>query len=332
LRSIAALTNAEASQQLPVAFEATVTYFPSYEGLLFVQDGNAAIFVLATTNVRLVRGDRVLVKGKTSDSFRTIVISDNVTLLRHETVPLPIPASFDELIGAKYDCMLVTVHAVVRTADLRSSSTARVTYLQLLLDGGYIDATVDSDDANALKDLVDAEVEVMGVAGGKFDGKMQQTGALIHVSSLADVKILKRAAASPWSLPVTHMDKILSGYHAQDFTQRIRVKGTITYYQPGSAIVLQDGAQSLWISTPVRSPLRIGDLADASGFPEAHNGFLTLTHAEIEDSQVQVPIAPQPANWRQLAAGAAAQPHPRGHQRIAALGCHYRTDHGDGLL
>lgn len=73
LRSIAALTNAEASQQLPVAFEATVTYFPGYEGLLFVQDGNAAIFVLATTNARLVRGDRVLVKGKTRDSFRTIV-------------------------------------------------------------------------------------------------------------------------------------------------------------------------------------------------------------------------------------------------------------------
>ena len=130
--------------------------------------------------------------------------------------------------------MFVTVRGVVRTANLRMNSTVRVTYLQVLMDGGYVDVTVDSDDANALKDLLDAEVEVTGVAGGKFDGKMQLTGVLIHVSSWANVKILKRAAASPWSLPVTPMDKILTGYHVQDLTQRVRVRGTITYYQPGS--------------------------------------------------------------------------------------------------
>jgi hypothetical protein len=45
--------------------------------------------------------------------------------------------------------------------------------------------------------------------------------------------------------------------------------------------VLQDGAKSLWIDTGTRSPLRIGDVADATGFPDAHNGFLTLTHGEI---------------------------------------------------
>ena len=60
----------------------------------------------------------------------------------------------------------------------------------MLTDRGYIDATVESDDVSALKGLLDAEVEVTGVAGGKFDGKMQQTGILLHVSSLADVKVL----------------------------------------------------------------------------------------------------------------------------------------------
>ena len=312
LRAVHALTNAQASQALPVAFEATVTYFPGYEKLLFVQDGDVAVFVLATTNAKLVPGDRVLIEGTTQSSFRPIVVSNSVTLLRHGAVPEPAPATFDELIRAQYDCMLVTVRAVIRTADLRVNSNVRVTYLQMLTDGGYIDATVDSDDVSALRELLDAEVEVTGVAGGLFDGKMQQTGINLHISTLADVKILKRAAASPRSAPVTPMDQILAGYHVQDLTQRVRVHGTITYYQPGSAVVLQDGSRSLWITTPARSPLQIGDIADATGFPDAHNGSLVLTHGEIEDSHVQASITPQPATWRQLAFWSSNKPD--GHQ------------------
>ncbi len=312
LRAIQALSNAEASQGLPAAFEATVTYSPGYQGLLFVQDGDLGIFVRDASDEKLVRGDRVLVKGKTSGSFRPIVISSSVTVLQHGALPLPEPATFDELAHVQRDAMLVTVRGVVRTADLRMNSTVRVTYLQMLMDGGYIDVTVDSDDANALKELLDAEVELTGVAGGKFDGKMQQTGILIHVASWADVKIVKRAAASPWSLPVTPMDKVLTGYHVQDLTQRVRVRGTITYYQPGSAIVLQDGTKSLWITTPAHDALQLGDVADASGFPEAHNGFLALTHGEIQDSEVQAPVTPQLSTWRQLAFWSSNQ--PVGHQ------------------
>ena len=80
LRAIQALTNAEASHGLPVAFEATVTYAPGYQGLLFVQDGDRGIFVRDAGGERLVRGDRVLVKGKTSGSFRPIVIGSSVTV------------------------------------------------------------------------------------------------------------------------------------------------------------------------------------------------------------------------------------------------------------
>jgi diguanylate cyclase (GGDEF)-like protein len=58
--------------------------------------------------------------------------------------------------------------------------------------------------------------------------------------------------------------------------------------------------------------LQIGDLADATGFPDAHNGTLVLTRGEIEDSHVQASITPQPANWRQLSFWSANK--PEGHQ------------------
>jgi diguanylate cyclase (GGDEF)-like protein len=303
LREVRALGNTAGTQPHPVEFEATVTYFRGYEKTLFVEDDNVALFVLATTKLGFVPGDRVLVKGTIRGSFHPIVVSDDITLLRHGAVPKSHAASFSELISGQRDCDLVTVRGVVHAADLVASSVPPMhnTTLQLLTDGGYVDVTLDTDNTDSLIGLLDAEVEVTGVAGGKFDGKMQQTGVLIHTLSLASIKILKRASADLWTAPVAPMSAILSGYRVRDFTQRVRVQGTVTYYQPGSVVVLQNGNRSLWIRTLTHNPLRIGDLADASGFPDVIDGFLTLTRSEIRDDQIQAPVAPRLVSWQQLA-------------------------------
>jgi diguanylate cyclase (GGDEF)-like protein len=78
------------------------------------------------------------------------------------------------------------------------------------------------------------------------------------------------------------------------------VQGTITYYQPGSAVVLQNGSRSLWIMTQGRNELRLGDVADATGIPDVHDGFLTLTDATVQDTGVPQPVAPHEATWSDL--------------------------------
>ena len=303
LRAIHALTNAEASQAIPVAFEATVVFYRGYEGTLFVQDSDTAVYVQYPTDAKLDSGDRIFVRGTTQSSYQPIVISNSITLLRHNDAIKPVPASFDDMISGRLDCMLVTLHAVIRTADLELSYVApvRTIVLKMLTDGGYVDVDVNSSDPNALKGLLDAEVEVTGVASGHFDGKMQQTGVLLHVSSLADVKILKRATSSPWALPITPMDEILNGYDVRYLFQRIRIHGTITYYQPGSALVLESGPRSLWIMTRSEEPLRIGDQADVTGYPDIHDGFLSLSSGEVQELPPSAPITPRQVSWRQLA-------------------------------
>ncbi len=310
VRAIRALSNAEASQKLPVAFEATVTYYRDYERTMFVQDGDVAIFVLvgSSTNDNFAPGDRVLVRGTTQTAFSAFVDADNITLLRHGPLPKSQPTDFDELISNRYDCKLVTVRGLIRTADWSRVSDARgnsfpmqVSFqLQVLLEGGYIEAFVDNSDAYSLQNMLDAEVEITGVAGGIFDGKYQMQGIGLHVASPAQIKILKRAGASPWSLPLTPMDGIMAGYHISDRTQRVRVHGTITYYQPGVSVVLQDGAKSIWVSTSTRDKLEIGDIADATGFPESHNGFLALARSEINDSHVHAIIPPLQTTHKEL--------------------------------
>lgn len=303
LRVIHALDNAEASQALPVAFEGTVTYYRSYEQVLFLQDEGASIFVQGPPNgPTLAPGDRVLVKGKTHNSYRPEILADSVTFLHHGELPTPVPATFDQLIRGQFDCALVKVHAIVRTADIAVSnvSPVRSINLQIEADGGILHVSLDSNDANALEDLLDAETEVTGVASGRFDGKDQLTGIDLNVSRLADIKILKRASVNPWSLPVSSMSEILSTYHEESRTQRILVHGVITYYQPGSMVVLQNGTKTLKIMTRTYVPLRIGDLADATGFPGLADGFLTLTGAEVQDSLIQAPVQPMPATWQKL--------------------------------
>jgi diguanylate cyclase (GGDEF)-like protein len=301
LREIHALDNEQAKAALPVAFEATVTYYRDYEKTMFVQDGDVAIYVQATTNTKLVAGDRVLIKGVTHESFRPFVLSHDITLLHHGDLPTPIPATYDQLIRSERDCMLVTVRAKVRAADMALNANGRSASLQLLTDGGDIDAVIDSDDSAPFNGLLDSEVEITGAASGRFDGKMQQTGVLIHVSNWTGVKVLKHATTDPASLPVTPMGAILTGYHVQVLSQRIKVHGAVTYYQPGISIVIQNGPRSLWVETHSTNNISIGDVVDVTGFPGLHDGFLTLINGEIQDRGAQAPVAAQPATWKQLA-------------------------------
>lgn len=312
LHAIHLLTKSEAGKGLPVAFEATVTYYNPSDVDLFVQDGGDAIYVETKRNEALAAGDRVLVQGRTRESFTPDVLSDNVKVLRHGVPPTPEAADFEQLIRAERDCMWVSVHATVRSADIVNFGNMHGAYFKLLMDGGSVDATVVGTDGSSLEGLLDSEVEVNGVVSGKFDSKMQLIGILLEVPKFTDVKILRRAEVSPDSLPITLMDKVLSNSYVHDLSRRVRVKGTITYYQPGSAVVLQNGDKSLWISTHSSYPMRIGDVAEASGFPDAHEGFLTLTDGEIHDSNLFEPVEPKPATWHQLSTWNSGDPD--GHQ------------------
>jgi diguanylate cyclase (GGDEF)-like protein len=312
LHLIHGLTRVEARRGLPVAFEGVVTYYNSADVDLFVQDGNDAIYVETKPHQELAMGDRVVVTGKTRDSFTADVVSDGVTVISHGQPPPAVPADFEKLIRAELDCMRVSVRATVRSADTTNFSNIHGISLRLQIEGGPIDAQVLDTGTTGLDQLLDADVDVTGVVSGKFDSKMQLIGIVLEVPSIADVKVLTRAPVSLDSLPITSMDQVLSSSYTRDLSRRVRVKGTITYYQPGSAVVLQNADKSLWINTHSSNPMRIGDVAIATGFPSASDGFLSLADGEIKDTNIFEPAQPQPATWHQLSTWNTGDPD--GHQ------------------
>ncbi|MGC2639725.1 MAG: GGDEF domain-containing protein [Acidobacteriaceae bacterium] len=303
--TILGLSAAEASQKLPVTFEAMVTYFRPYDHVLFVADGTAAMYVNAPAEVKLAPGDRVRVSGTTHESFRNYVAASGIAVIGHGELPPAVRASYDAMIHGEVDCRRVRVRALVRSAEIVPTSVLLLpaTALRLLIDGQQVDAEVGGSDGAELEKLLDAEVEITGVVSGHFDNKMQQTGVLFHVQTLENVRILQRAKIDPWSVPVTPMDRVISGYSMIDRTKRTRVHGVITYYLPGSGAVLQDGSRSLWVTTDSFQPLRVGDLADAIGFPDVKGGFLSLTRSQVRASAIAAPVAAPLYTWRALAGG-----------------------------
>lgn len=302
IQAIRSLSRSEVDRGLPVVIEGTVTYSRPQVHNLFVQDRDQAIFIETTTTQKLSPGDRVRISGTTHWDYNANIVSNDITVIGHSALPKPQQANFEQLIRGQFDTKLVRVRGTVHAADMnepvgdeRASAT-----LKVLTDGGFIEAEVSGADPLALKHLLDAEVEITGVDGGRFDGKRQLTGVVLRVNSLADVRVIKLAAVNPWSMPVTAMDRILRVYREKNETGRVRVSGTATYFEPGSALVLQNDSKSLWVKTKSLGPVRIGDWVDATGFPDTDDGFLVLTEGEIQDTAVAAPVKATPVTSQEL--------------------------------
>jgi diguanylate cyclase (GGDEF)-like protein len=151
--------------------------------------------------------------------------------------------------------------------------------------------------------MLDATIEITGAVAGKFDSKQQMTGILLEVPSFSDVHILQAARVPPHQLPTRPFDRILQATHRDDQTERVRVEGTITYSQAGSALVLQDGPHALWVDTGSEEPHKAGDHAIISGFPDVRNGSVVLTRAEIVSTSSRIPPHIEPVDAVQLASG-----------------------------
>jgi len=301
--AVHSLSHEQASRGLPVDLQATVTYFRWYEKTLFIQEGDEGVYVNAATDLRLQPGDVIRVRGTTSDSFNPIIISSDIRLLGHGKLPEPIPAVWASLIRAQYDCRWVKVRGTIALAEMSRTSGRVVIHLVLAMDGGMADLLVDNHDPSELKGLQGSQVEMTAVAGELFDGKMEQTGVLLHMPSFAYMNILKQSPADPWSIPLTPMDKVLSGNNIEDSTPRVRVEGTLTYYRQIEMAVLQSGTESIRVQTSQLDQLNVGDRVEAIGVPIVQDQLLTLKLGQIRSENTRAPIVPQKVTWDDLASG-----------------------------
>ncbi|HUB31038.1 MAG TPA: GGDEF domain-containing protein [Terracidiphilus sp.] len=307
LAAVHAISNTKAAQSLPVDFEASVTYYEEGNVDLFVQDRGTAIYVETAPDLRIAAGDRVLVQGITRASFRPEILATKVTFLRHGLPPAPVDTDFAQLIRGQMDCRRVKVRASVLAANVATDGPRKSVLLDLLMPGGPFQAQIANGGIPSnLQSLLDSTVEITGAVAGKFDSKMQMTGILLEVASYSDLRIVKPAQVQPQKIAPRPFDEILQELHVDDKTERVRVEGTVTYDQPGAAMVLQNGENTLWVDTLSEQPYRVGDHVFVSGFPQVRNGSVVLTRAAIENTISSVPLNVAQVDPTELASGSHA--------------------------
>jgi len=306
VKDIAALSNSEAAHAIPVKIEGTVTFAEAQDDSLFIEDQGSAIYVNFDKEIGLRQGDRVIVSGVTAASFRPEVNATDVRVLAHGKLPTPIPAKFEDLIQSRLDCQFVSVAGHVLAAAMDQESPEPGLRIRLRLPQGMIVARIAHPGNLKPEDLMDSDIRLAGVAAGDFDSKMQMIGIWMDVNSGQDVDILHRPGASPWSIPAIPMDDVLATFRDSNESQRVKISGTLTYYEPGSLAVLEQQGRSMLVETDSTMSLHTGMEVEATGFPAIVQGNLQLESGQLRSIATSKPQPVETIAWEKAAAGKSA--------------------------
>lgn len=323
---IRALSSGVISEGQPVRLHAIVTYYQAAEGQIFVQDDTGGIYIVPPLNAPdLKAGDRVEVQGVTVPSFATNIQASAIRFESKGEFPKPVPVTWQRILDRANDCRYVKITGRVRSATLQVSNGQNAlsgvrrreglnavadsvmppyVLIDLQTDGGPIRVHMEDAPGLDLLGLLDSQVQFEGVAGGIFDGRFQQIGAELWVSSAAHMEVLHPAAGDPANLPLTDITQIMSGYFAPDLSRRVHVRGSVTFYQPGLELVLETpDRKAVLVNTYEQSALHIGQVVDVVGFPDPHEYSEVIRQANVLPTPAMNVIPSVPVSWNEALAG-----------------------------
>lgn len=262
------LTAGEAQRGYPVRVRAVVTYFGLIPGELpdlFIQDASAGIWVDLgkDTKASLRSGQLVEIEGISSaPDFAPEIAQPQIKVLGEGRLPVAKPVSFERMASGAEDSQWVEVEGIVHSAVQEKE---RLT-LSLAVDRGRVVVRVLSFGASVRQGLVDAKLRLRGACGSLFNQKNQQTGVILYVPSLAQLKIEEPASGDPFTLPLQATQRLLAFTPKGASGHRVRVEGTVTFEAPDEPLFIQDGDQGLRVDTVQRTGARPGDRVSVAGF------------------------------------------------------------------
>jgi len=308
---IRALAASKRAGGVPVELRAVVTYYEPSEGQIFVQDSTGAIFVQAPPSPPAVAtGDDVLIRGTTVPSYSVNVKAASIEDLGKGQLPTPLPVAWAGMVARENDCVYVTMTGTVRSATLQYAAGSQGNFskpyllMNVEMDGGPVRVHVEDAQGIDPIGLLDAQVRLTGTAGGIFDGKFQQTGSELWVSTAKHMEVLKPGSGNPSALPLTDISRILAHSNVKDQSERVHIRGSITLYEPGvQAVVETPERQAVLVDTFEQAPLRIGQQVDVVGFPNPSQYSEVIGEGTILPGSLMEPIEPVAVGWADASRG-----------------------------
>lgn len=286
------LTVAQAERHYPVKLRGVVTFYDDTIYSRFIQDETAGIYLRETNVPSLLPGQLVEVEGFTSSGeYAPVILPERVRIIGVAELPTPRPVTFEQLASGKYDSQFVEVAGIVRSVNFEATSKHYL--IELATGGGRL--TVYAHDLLTLptQDLVDSTVRIRGVCSSQFNRQRQLFAIRLLVPRAEDVTVEIPAPVDPFAIPEQSISSLFQFTPQGTYGHRVKISGTVTYFQPGSALYVQDEVYGLFVHTKSTVPLRLGERVEVLGF--AAPGQYTPSLQDASYRQIGTGTTPVPA-------------------------------------
>ncbi len=252
--SVAFITNAQQvlalgldrarGTELPVRLRGTLTYEAIFgPGWFCLQDDSGAVLVNVHPAPKFARnaGQVVEVEGVAAAGiYLPFVQGTNATLIGSGPLPKPKRTTAAPLVAGEDFARWVSVEATILDVAV---SKGRAVFL--CSDHGILFQTWANyrDNFHVPTELLDARVEIQGVAWTDVGYERKPFGFKLHNAGTNFIKVLKPGDADVFNKPVTPMRSLYRP--AGESVQRVKVTGVVTLYSPVGWLFLQDESAAL---------------------------------------------------------------------------------------
>ncbi|HYP07611.1 MAG TPA: response regulator [Bryobacteraceae bacterium] len=299
-KQIRSLSAAEAAQARPVSVTGVVTYANQSQGIMWMQDDTAGIFVglLPKQPGQFPKaGDLIRATGITSKGeFAPCVREGLVTVLGRGKPFEPVRAPYAEMMSGRYHARAVEIEGRVRSGAILGNRLM----LAIQLKDGRINANFGEHPNDWQRRLVHARVVVRGALTTNFNSRRQMIGVGLFAPP-DGIRVVEPPEADPFQVPIKPLERLgeFSPTGAPD--QRLRVRGTVVAVDAGRAVYLSDKASRAVVRTTKTAGLRPGDLAEGVGYYTLFENRPTLEDAVIRPLGKGEELRPQAVTgWQVL--------------------------------
>jgi diguanylate cyclase (GGDEF)-like protein len=288
---------------MPVRLQGVVMALSGYKNSFFLLDGGIGISVDRNdTSPQLAPGEKVTVRGVTdSGRFAPTVIAQGVTITGKGALPKARLYQMDDLANGKQDSQWIAVRGVVRSASVQTKWGRPTLMLQVDIgSGNLMIAHVYDFSRPGWEKLPGSTVTLQGVCGTVFNDRRQFIGTRMFVSSLDEIKVDTPAPADSFDGPDVALDDLLQFDGGKGAVQRVKVKGSVTFSQPGLGLYLQDGHKAVFVRGDEKTPPALGATLEAVGFPASGGNSPILDDAIYRPAGAPQPVAPTPARAAEM--------------------------------
>lgn len=278
LGELRALSPEEAARKRLIALRATVSA-ANWNGAFFLQDETGGCFASVPREFRdIVPGDRVDILGTSAPGkFVPGVSVSALRVLGHGRLPEPVPATFEDLLSGRLHYQRVKVRGIVRSVEHKEETTWAI---HLAMGTERLEVRYRPEKEGPVPVLVDAVVEVCGLAAGAINDRRQLVSPQVFVNKIGDIEIQKPPPDNPFSVPLRAASEILNFSPQGLHPHRVRVRGKVSLHRPGEFLFMRDRGVGLQAKTRQEDVLHPGEVVEVLGFP-----VMGAFSAVLEDAQ-----------------------------------------------